>query len=992
MNISKKTIAVLFASSLFSVFGVMAERIDMKSASDMARNFVSMKRAQFRKAPTSVNQKAVYAPQANGETLYYVFNNSDDAGFTIISADDRLPAVLGYTTSGSFNMEMIPENMKWWLSEYAREIDWFFSHQDDSTGPARKIESDNMSPIAPLMTTTWDQGQPYNDLCPDSPSGRTYTGCVATGMAQVMNFYQWPPNGTGERNNISFETAYDWQHMLDSYSSSYTEQEANAVATLMRHCGAATDMNYSTSGSGTSDASMHRALLQYFRYNPGTRLMFRDYVTLTEWENLVYNELKHNGPVIMCGQANGGGHCFVVDGYQGEGFFHLNWGWSGYQDGYFLLYSLNPASGGAGSFEGGYNSSQSIIIDFTPEGRKDTPQQNYLITSSGLAYSPSDHAIKFTGEQDNLMYNPIGRHQYGVLYVVFEDINDPDAKTYCESYDIDLNSYYGYSSIPFEDPELPDGEYKVYPVWKPEGEAEYIPVHVPVAYPQYLRAKSAGGNITFLASGAYESMSQVVVTSVRGLEDIHAGMRANISMEVANVADQTDYSGVIGIEFTSVDNPDNVVRFGVNTTIAAGRSKTINMSGAHNRAAGTYKVRMLYGTSDNLKYIGDEMTLVIKPAIEIEKDANVQPTFNRFDLSFAETGEEVAPIISLKNNSKKVLKFQFILKIMDCETNEEVASYMTGEQQLLANKDLTGYFALGSLNIPAGHYYATGAIKDIKNGIDYVPIGGMFPLTVTRYGEIGEDLAVTVLSENEGTARLATPRNGHYSQTIEIPECIDGKYTVTELDGASMTFNPHVTDVTLPSTVTRINSGVFYKATSLKSLTINSEIPPVLGKDAFSEQGARNTAIYLPAGAAQVYSRAPGWEAFHIPSWSVSLYQGVTLADGGDACRLYVSSNEEAVITLGDTKTVHARLAYSDGTEEYISGEGTLTLPALGIMDGNCAVAYDLSAVCDIFAEGAVADVYDTHGVLVRRSASAMDVDALPAGIYIVGGRKLVKY
>lgn len=227
---------------------------------------------------------------------------------------------------------------------------------------------------APLVKTTWNQGAPYNDLCPQKNGQITYTGCVATSTAQVMNYHQWPPQGTGtvsydwNGQTLSMDfgaTTFAWNDMLDSYPTATTGTDAQrqAVATLMKACGYALHMTYGLSedgGSGAYSSDIANVLINNFSYDVTARYVQREFYSPEEWEQMIYDNLADIGPAIYGGHGSLGGHSFICDGYDTDGLFHINWG--GTSDGYFRLSALDPPSLGAGGGAGGFNSQQNATL------------------------------------------------------------------------------------------------------------------------------------------------------------------------------------------------------------------------------------------------------------------------------------------------------------------------------------------------------------------------------------------------------------------------------------------------------------------------------------------------------------------------------------------------------------------------------------------------------------------------------------------------------
>ena len=329
-------------------------------------------------------------------TSYYVFDNGADKGFTIVSGDDELPEIVGYSAHGNSENLMKTEGCAAFLKAYQKFVAAFT--QGDAK--ARKILAEQRAlkadgryqqpKIDPLLgDIAWNQETPYNKMCPKyEGSELSVTGCVATAMAQVMMYYKYPnelqatiPAYTTATNKlkvnaISKGEEYDWGNMLPTYTEEeYNTTQANAVAKLMFHCGAAVQMDY-----GDSSGALLRPedMSTYFGYDADLlQEVYRSVYTLAEWKKILDRELEAKRPIIYGGVASHeNGHQFVCDGSDGEGLYHINWGWSGDSDGYFDITLLDPdvRGTGAGTSADGYNRDCSVIIGIAPDnGIKDEP-------------------------------------------------------------------------------------------------------------------------------------------------------------------------------------------------------------------------------------------------------------------------------------------------------------------------------------------------------------------------------------------------------------------------------------------------------------------------------------------------------------------------------------------------------------------------------------------------------------------------------------------
>lgn len=330
----------------------------------------------------------------------YVFAGAD--GFAVAAADDLAPALLGY--GDSFDPANIPANMQAWIDGYARQIEWLKANPL----PMREAASEDHPAIEALVTSKWGQDYPYNLKCPRDSRGLSVTGCLATALAQIINYHKCPSGpGTGTHSyewngqTLSFDygaTTFDWAHIRDTYPYyGTTNEERQAVADLMLACGIGVNMNYSSSASGASDIYVCGLLTNHLGYDKSAGYLMRDYFSADDWDAIVYGELAAGRPVLYCGQSNAGGHAFVCDGYRSDGYYHINWGWDGMSDGFFLLSVLDPYNQGTGgSGDGsGFNFNQSITIGIRPSTGAEADRFIPLYARAGMVWNPTEEFFMF---------------------------------------------------------------------------------------------------------------------------------------------------------------------------------------------------------------------------------------------------------------------------------------------------------------------------------------------------------------------------------------------------------------------------------------------------------------------------------------------------------------------------------------------------------------------------------------------------------------------
>ena len=392
-------------------------------------------------------QTAVTATTVEEGAAYYVFNLDAGGGFVIVSGDDRTPPILGYSDKGSFDDNSIPDNMKVFLESYVEQMGWLdsLSVYTDGQTQSRRSAPAIKSPVSPLLTTSWNQDNPYNKNIPTLAGNYFVTGCVATAMAQIMNYhgqqtgqpacvmadipeYQKLFNYQGLKvvnfGGIAKGTAIDWAHMQDVYETNATphdnEQLAqqDAVANLMYYCGAALEMEYNLGNSTASSYRVPIALTGYFGYDTSTRVIRREDFSNDEWEGFIRAELECHRPVLYSGTSAKldnyapAGHAFVVDGFDGEDMFHINWGWGGDCDGYFLLTVAKPADKlgiGAGNSDDGYTREQCAVIGAQPGTGGSAAEQPMQLAVS--AVNASGNTVSFQVRN----YNTKGGYfEYGI--------------------------------------------------------------------------------------------------------------------------------------------------------------------------------------------------------------------------------------------------------------------------------------------------------------------------------------------------------------------------------------------------------------------------------------------------------------------------------------------------------------------------------------------------------------------------------------------------
>ena len=358
---------LLILCTLFSC-GLWAVSRNAQQAQQLVTDFVnSNARLQATSAKQAPLTLCYTALQKNGNPAFYVFNRGENDGFVVVSAESRTHEVLGYANNGHFDVNNLPDNMRAWLDGYTEAITYAASLPERTNTKRAKRAPKTYSPISPLCSTQWGQGNPYNLKCPTDNEQLCVTGCVATAAAQVMKFNNYPTTGKGKHSYYWYRTendsvlltadfgstTYNWSQMLNIYSSSATTAQKDAVATIMSHCGIACDMNYGTGTSGAYMPYMINAFVHNFRYNAAIKTICKDYMPESQFLDDIIADLQAGYPCLFSGRTvNDEGHAFVCDGLDANGLVHINWGWNGYCDNYFRVSALDPKDQGTGGSEG----------------------------------------------------------------------------------------------------------------------------------------------------------------------------------------------------------------------------------------------------------------------------------------------------------------------------------------------------------------------------------------------------------------------------------------------------------------------------------------------------------------------------------------------------------------------------------------------------------------------------------------------------------------
>ena len=374
-----------FVALMLAAAVAMAKPVDPATARQAAERFLG-------RAVVNVTPKDI--------TECYIFNAVDGHGFVLLAADDCVTPLLGYSEEDSFGVEEMPCNLSAWMDSYRRQISEAraqgLTASSELASEWRGLLSGACSPkdgnevdVDPLLTSKWNQSPRYNNRCPyDSVrQAHTLVGCVATAVSQVMRYWQHPVQPRGSHSyqwrkgsgviGVNYDTStYNFTLMPDELKASSSAEQIDAVAKLCFEVGASMDMNYGVDGSGAYEQSggllkrfsAELALENHFGYNPAMYAAFKEGYTLDEWKSLIGGEIRAGRPVVYTGSSSSGGHAFVLDGVRGTRY-HINWGWGGQSNGYFLFGHLAFGMNGSTS---SFDEMNNALIGVYPIVRNET--------------------------------------------------------------------------------------------------------------------------------------------------------------------------------------------------------------------------------------------------------------------------------------------------------------------------------------------------------------------------------------------------------------------------------------------------------------------------------------------------------------------------------------------------------------------------------------------------------------------------------------------
>ncbi len=586
---------------------VFASPISQTEAMKVAKVYLASTSSTFSISTSQMDLVSISTLNLSiGAPQFFIFNSTGN--FIIISGDDAAIPVIAYSNEGALQLDNLPPGFIKWMDKVKLEINYIRSNKLEATEEINSEWSDlynnrfknsATNSVNPLISTKWDQSPNYNALCPYdyTNSDRTVTGCVATAMAQILKYHNYPAQGTGSHSynhsrygtlSANFgATTYNWTSMPNSISSANS-----AIALLMYHCGVSVDMNYNIGtqgGSGAVSSLLPNAYKNYFGYSSSVSFLYRTNYSDASWLNLLKLELDASRPIQYAGSGTNGGHSFVMDGYDNTDKFHFNWGWSGNSDGYFTINALNPGSLGTGGGAGGFNSNQRACTGIKPPAGGSTSYDMRLYSSIVVNPNPIKYnsgfsaTVNFANYGLNAASNFVGDFCTAIFNSSNQFVSYIEIKT---GYTLNFNNHY-INPLVFSTTSiaaLTPGTYTIGAYYKPTGAAQWT-TFSNGSYQNFISVVVDGNTTNPLKLYAAITTNPVIITQ---------NQTFTVNFDIANFSTGS-FTGDVSVDIHKSDGTwirelsiKNGLSLPTNTHFASGLTYTI--TGGINDVPGTYQL------------------------------------------------------------------------------------------------------------------------------------------------------------------------------------------------------------------------------------------------------------------------------------------------------------------------------------------------------------------------------------------------------------------
>ncbi len=728
------------------------------------------------------NPSLSFTYNINKKPALYVFTT--EKSFLMVSADDAVTPILGYSNTSTFDPNDIPDGLKWYLEVRGAEIK---AAAENNSGKAEIYAPADRKKIEPLLKTTWKQGNPFNMYAPYVGDTQCPIGCVSIAMSQVMNYFKWPEKGIGSHSyswtptggtaqTLSFNYAdnpYNWDEMLNDYSDdNATEAQKLAVATLAYGNAVSVNTKFGASASSAGANEICRAYVNVFDYSITSRFAEHKYFTAEEWNDMIYQNLLSSGPTPYAGTNDGGGHAFVVDGYNTDGYFHVNWGWGGVSDGYYLINNLLPGTQGTGGTSGGYNFGESIVLDMKKPAPDDklavvmVNQGGLKVTSPGGQFNIQ--SATGAGGFFNFSTRDLENVTLGVSLTNTEtgEVTYLSGKTYekIESF-LGFGSYVAYIQNP-----LSNGTYILRPVYKYEG--EWNEVLMPYNYTRTYTITVNGDSYVPTANSP-----QLLQVSDLDIEsDFYDGAAFKMSFKLKNTNEYT-YSGGIALQIGTLKGSNfsvitrsryTPIEIGVNETIDVDYTSTFMKNvpaGEYSAYLIDYAGNKLTDSPINITVVGNATGMPYSSNLRVRNSDNVNPNcIELYGDMFLKSGNYFANTLYLYFFDSTTLKSveRITTPIYFLSEDDFIHYELTGllEDAKVGEEYLAGLYVGSTLvsNYPTFTIGDFKGVKTVENESAKVVNTEYYTLTGVKVNEENLDKGIYIKLEHLDNSETRTSR------------------------------------------------------------------------------------------------------------------------------------------------------------------------------------------------------------------------------------------
>ena len=788
---------------------------------------------------------------AKSVPLYYVFSRGKDNGFVIASADDRLAPVLGYTDRGTFtSVKDLPEPLQYWLNEYEQAIGKYYISGNDeiATFDIAPKEREN---IPEMLDLYWGQDIPFNAKSPVVYGEKAPVGCVGLAMAMAVNYQQYPESGSGtisytnnrDKQQLTYDFSskhFDYENILPYYFGDEDEENIDAVAELCLACGMAVQSEYTETGTGANlGASIFST---YFNYpSEGLALLSRDYFTPDEWDDLVYEDLKNDCPVVYRGGSTVGtnGHAFVIDGYE-DGLFHINWGWYGDSNGYFNLSILRPGSSGTGSnADDIYSASQQIVRGLrNPSKTVPTP----IFTADSVDFDVESgvftvRSLVCRGKQNVIIpglkaVNTTTGDAYDVAPAETEPQTLPTGTT-----------GQTISFVPVFDG-LPDGDYIIRaaakltddPTLNPGNYLDYYLIYPSLLKTRFVNVSIKDGKVVNSSNGT-DANHDIKFTNFQSATALISGSNLAFTMDAVNNGNTIIQSVNVWVYEHNSDNLAVSSGSRSNLILEPGNSGTFNLAlPTMTNKGGTFDLQIKHSYDPTINY-SERIPFTIA-------NGNVYEIINGIKYVVISEEEKTASAIRYSTSLSGELELpeKVMIKGEEYTLTELSNSFMFGATGItkvtlpptikrIAGSSFNGCSSLSEINLPEGLEYMGGSCFTNCKELKSITI----PQNIKSIGvKTFSSAGLTSVSLPEGLASI-------------------GEYAF---------FGCKLTRIVLPSTVQTIGNSAFDNNV-INTVICKASTPPAIQEYTFYSQTYRTAPIFVPLESIDLYKASSGWEKFN---------------------------------------------------------------------------------------------------------------------------------